>query len=196
MQVDPMSILLLVLIAAGIWVLVELALTARRTRSSVIQLTRSANETFEQTQPVISKLDGVLDDLQPSAKRVDPLLTRANVLMDEVTIGLDKVNDILGDVSEVSGTAAGVSLAVGHVANNAASSVNGVIDRIKSKATPEASRIRGTAEGVPALGEASGQAKSQVSKAAKDSGYITYGETSAGEGTATANHASGEDTAE
>ena len=129
MQVDPMSILLLVLIAAGIWVLVELALTARRTRSSVIQLTRSANETFEQTQPVISKLDGVLDDLQPSAKRVDPLLTRANVLIDEVTIGLDKVNDILGDVSEVSGTAAGVSLAVGHVANNAASSVNGVIDR-------------------------------------------------------------------
>ena len=57
----------------------------------------------------------MLDDLQPSAKRVDPLLTRANVL-DEVTIGLDKVNDILGDISEVSGTAAGVSLTVGHEA--------------------------------------------------------------------------------
>ena len=112
MEMSPLSILLIVLVVAGIWAVVELALTIRRARDDV---TRAANETIEQVQPVIAKLDGAMDDLQPSLKQVDPIVAKASVALDEANEGLRKVNGILGDVSTVSGTAAGVTDVVNQV---------------------------------------------------------------------------------
>jgi hypothetical protein len=46
MQIDPMTILLMVLVVAAVWAVIELALTVRKARASVDQVTRSANDTI------------------------------------------------------------------------------------------------------------------------------------------------------
>lgn len=77
---DPLHIALLVLIVAAVWAVVELALTIKKARTSIDEVTRSANDTIEQLQPIISKADGMVDDLQPSMKKVTPLLESATAL--------------------------------------------------------------------------------------------------------------------
>lgn len=68
MQLDPLQIVLVILVLAAVWAVVELALTLRHACASVDEVTRTANETIEQAQPVIAKLDGVMDDLQPAIR--------------------------------------------------------------------------------------------------------------------------------
>ncbi|MBQ1840094.1 MAG: hypothetical protein II128_02015, partial [Atopobiaceae bacterium] len=60
---SPLSILLLVLAVAGIWAVVELALTLRKARTTLDEVSHSATEAMDQATPVIAKLDGVVDEL-------------------------------------------------------------------------------------------------------------------------------------
>ncbi|OFK24836.1 hypothetical protein HMPREF2826_06360 [Olsenella sp. HMSC062G07] len=166
---DLLQLGLIVLVVAGIWALVELALTIRKARGTVEVLGRSANDTIEQVQPVIAKLDGTMDDLQPAIKQVDPLVEKIGVAVVEATQSVGKVNVILDDVSHVSGTAADVTGVVNQVANNAASSVNGVINRITGKAPADAGRIAGGTDGADAAPAADFEAPSR-----RQAGYITY----------------------
>ena len=168
MQFDPMTILLLILAAAGIWAVVELALTIRKARSTVDEVSRSANETIEQVQPIISKLDGAMDDLQPSLRQVDPLMEKVTVSLDEVNVSLRQVNGILEDVSSVSETAVGVTGAVSQVANNAASAANGIVNKITGRKAPA---IEG---GVPAQIKAA----ELDDEPERNPGYVTYAEKS------------------
>jgi len=175
MQTEPLTLLLLVLVAAGVWAVVELALTIRKARTSVDQITRSANETIEQVQPIIAKADGVMDEIQPALKRVDPLMEQAGVVVDEATISLDKVNAILTDVSSVSGTAANVTTAVDQVATNAASGVNDVINRLRGKAPEGTARIAAGREEAPVAQDAPQEAAPKHA-VPQDDNYITYGD--------------------
>lgn len=169
MQFDPMTILLLVLAAVGVWAVVELALTIRKARSTVDEVGRNANETIEQVQPIISKLDGVMDDLQPSLRQVDPLMEKVSVSLDEVNVSLRQVNGILDDVSSVSETAAGVTGAVNQVANTAANAATGIVNKITGKKAEPAPAIEGAA---PAQIEAA----DEVEEEQHNSGYVTYAE--------------------
>ena len=165
---SPLDLLLIALVAVAIWAVVELALTIRRARASVDEVTKTANETIEQVQPVIAKLDGAMDDLQPSIKQVDPLVEKAGVAVDQANESLRRVNGILGDVSTVSGTAAGVTEAVNKVAGEAANSVGAVVSRIAGKpAQGEAKHLE------PAPGT------EREDDAPRDRGYVTYGEAAA-----------------
>jgi uncharacterized protein YoxC len=168
MQFDPMTILLLILAAAGIWAVVELALTIRKARSTVEEVSRSAIETIEQVQPIISKLDGAMDDLQPSLRQVDPLMEKVTVSLDEVNVSLRQVNGILEDVSSVSETAVGVTGAVSQVANNAANAANGIVNKITGRKAPA---IEG---GAPAQIEAA----EPDDEPERNPGYVTYAEKS------------------
>lgn len=171
MDLTPLGILILALVAAAIWAVVELALTLRKARSSVEEVTRSANETIEQVQPVISKLDGVMDELQPALKQADPIAAKLDVAVAQANVSLERVNGILGDVSAVSGTAVGVTDAVTKVANNAASSVNGIVSRLTH--TPGE---RGSAKLAPA-DDASpvGGPATTPHHAKEPMAYVTYG---------------------
>ncbi len=176
MQIDPMTILLMVLVVAAVWAVIELALTVRKARASVDQVTRSANDTIEQVQPIIAKLDGAMDDLQPSIKQIDPLVTKAGVTLDEANVSLHQVSGILEDVSSVSGTAAGVTDAVTQVANTAASAATGIVNKISGKPSASANQLEGAA---PAQIEASDN------DGRCDMGYVTYGEVKSEEGEST-----------
>ena len=144
MNLTPMDAVLIVLAIVGIWAVVELALTLRRARAAVEEVARSANDTIEQVQPVIAKLDGAMDDLQPAVKQVDPLVTKVDGVVGEASASLEAARDILADVATVSGTAAGVTDAVTSVANNAASAATGIVTR---KADTAAAAVDTSADG-------------------------------------------------
>ena len=59
---SPIQIALLVLAIAGVWAIVELALTLRKTRNVVDSLDKTVNDlnnTIAEAQPVVAKLDGL-----------------------------------------------------------------------------------------------------------------------------------------
>ena len=105
---DLMQIALIILIAAGVWAVIELALVLRRTRgvvSGVDQTVHEISNTIEEARPVVAKLDGIVDELQPAAALVE-------------------VNGVLRDVAAVSGTASAASNAVSGIADAASEKVH------------------------------------------------------------------------
>ena len=58
-----LQIALVVLAVVGVWAIIEVALTLRTTRKFT-EITLSANNTIEQIQPVISKIDGMVDGVR------------------------------------------------------------------------------------------------------------------------------------
>lgn len=172
-----LSIVLIVLVLVGIWAVVEVALTVRSARRDIDSLTTSAREVIEEAQPVIAKLDGVVDELEPAAKHLPPLLEQTEQAVGEASDSLAKLGTILDDVSSVSGAASSVSGAVNKVAETAASSVAGVM-----------SRLRGTAPGeeTSALPEAQQSREQAVQERAarerevpQETRYVDYGDVSA-----------------
>lgn len=163
-----LPIVLIVLAAAGIWAVVEAALTMRSARRDVSSLTASAREVVEQAQPVVAKLDGLMDELDPAAKRVTPLLEKAEVAVGEATVSLDRVNGILEDVSSVSGAASSVTGAVKGVAESAASSVAGVVSRLRGETGAEAAALLD--------GRAPEGTRAPAEEPAAPTRYVDYGE--------------------
>lgn len=109
---SKMDIALFVLVLAGIWALIELALTIKTSRKKVTEVSKNINDTIEEIQPVIEKIDGVVDEIHPASKQLDPLLEKANVAVDALTVDLIQVDNILSDVSTVSNAASGVTNSV------------------------------------------------------------------------------------
>lgn len=189
---DVLHVVLVVLVAVAIWAVVELALTIRRARSSVEEVTRSANEAIAQVQPIISKADGMVDDLQPAVKQVQPLIEKANTAVDVATVDLASLNDILQDVSEVSGTASNVTATVNRVADSAATGVANVVGKITGKPQRRGARLAEGASAEP--GEASraaapeaGAGEPTAAPEASERAYVTYGPARA-EGAADGSH--------
>ena len=105
---EPMTIALIVLVIAGIWAVVELALTIRQARKSVSELADSVNDTIGEVRPAIAKLDGAIDELQPAVKQIEPILEKASTTVDLINVDLVRVEGILSDVNTVTGTGARV----------------------------------------------------------------------------------------
>lgn len=166
---DLLHIVLVVLVVAAVWAVVELALTIRKARSSLEEVVNSANETIAQVQPIITKADGIVDDLQPSVAQVPALLEKAEGTITSATDALDNVNVILGDVSTVSGVTANVTNTVTKAATSAVTGVAGAISKIGTRgANPQ-----------PKLEEATGEESvpAPTPEPARNEGYVVYGQT-------------------
>ena len=114
---DPIQIALIVLIVAGVWAVVELALVLRRTRGTVDTLDKTVgklNDTIDDVRPVINKLDETVENLQPAIQQVEPLLQRSTIAVEALSADLIEVNGVLRDVSQITG---GVSTASGAMSN-------------------------------------------------------------------------------
>lgn len=136
---EPLQIALIVLVVAAVWAVVELAVTLRRSRSTMDQLDKTVdelNETIAETKPVIAKLDGTLDDIQPAISRVEPLLESANVAVDALSANLVEVEAVVRDVSSLTGAAATAGSAVSGVADSASEAVQRFLNRKKGAADP------------------------------------------------------------
>lgn len=131
---DPLHILLVLLVIAGIWAVIELALTIRRTRTTVDSLDKTmgeVNDMLAETRPVVAKLDGAIDELQPALTQVEPLLKSANVAVDALTSNLIEVEAVVRDVSTVTGAAANAGNAVSGVADSASEAVQKLLGKFK-----------------------------------------------------------------
>ncbi|MCF2620759.1 DUF948 domain-containing protein [Collinsella tanakaei] len=123
---EPLQIVLIVLAVAGVWAVVELALTLRKSRSTIQTVDRAVgelNETLGEARPVIAKLDTTLDDLQPALNQVEPLLKQGSIAIEALSADLIEVNGVLRDVSEVTGSMSSASGAVSGIASAASEKV-------------------------------------------------------------------------
>lgn len=145
---DPLHILLVLLVIAGIWAVVELALTIRRARTTVDSLDKTmgeVNDMLAETRPVVAKLDGAIDELQPALTQVEPLLKSANVAVDALTSNLIEVEAVVRDVSAVTGAAANAGNAVSGVADSASEAVQKLLGKFKpGSPDPERALNEGT----------------------------------------------------
>ena len=131
---DPLHILLVLLVIAGIWAVIALALTIRRARTTVDSLDKTmgeVNDMLAETRPVVAKLDGAIDELQPALTQVEPLLKSANVAVDALTSNLIEVEAVVRDVSAVTGAAANAGNAVSGVADSASEAVQKLLGKFK-----------------------------------------------------------------
>ena len=110
---EPIQIVLIVLVAAGIWAVVELALTIRRAPppSTLDKTMNEVNEAIGEARPVIAKLDGVVDDCSPRCPRWS-LCSSRSVAIEALSADLIEINGVLRDVSQVTGTVSTASDAV------------------------------------------------------------------------------------
>ena len=172
---DPMTIALIVLVIAGVWAVVELALTLRQTRKSVSELSDSVNDTIGEVRPAI-------DELGPAVKEVAPILEKASTTVDLINVDLVRVEGILSDVNAVTGAGAHVTDAVTGAAESVSRGVAGVAAKVAGKVTGagKAAKIAApeTAANLEApkdeAGEPTPEADVEVERVKGDTGYFTY----------------------
>ena len=177
---EPLQIILIVLAVAGIWALVELAVSLRRARTTMGSLDKTVdelNETIAEAKPVISKLDGALDELQPALTRVDPLLESATVAVVALSANLVEVEAVVRDVSAVTGAAATAGNAVSGITDSATEAVQRFLGRRKGAPADPERTLEAAEDASDIAGEASQDDVAQeeaIAEAAAPSRYYTY----------------------
>lgn len=146
---SPIQIALLLLAVAGVWAIVELALTLRKTRNVVDSLDKTVNDlnnTIAEAQPVVAKLDGAVDELTPALAQMEPLLKSSKTAVDALTSNLVEVEAVVRDISEVTGSMAEASNAVSSVTDSAAGAVQKLINKVKAPAAGAERKLSSAAE--------------------------------------------------
>ena len=144
---DVLTIVLIVLVIATIWLVVEVALTVRRARPAIgaaqkavesIQsdvsdvvaqarpVLKGADEAIAQARPVIAHVDEVVTQAKPAAADVSPLLSNATQAVEDLSANLTHLDAILTDVSRITGTASNATQAVG-------AATNSIVDRVRGR---------------------------------------------------------------
>ncbi|MDY2778088.1 MAG: hypothetical protein SOU51_06875 [Collinsella sp.] len=168
---DWLQIVLIVLAAAGVWAVIELALTLRRARGTVESLDKSVeevNEVVNEARPVIAKLDGALDELSPALAQVEPLLKQAGVAIEALSADLIEVNGVLRDVSQVTGTVSSASDAVSGLADAASEKVQQLLGRGRGASSEHALEQGSVPEPTPSGSEDTSSSEPTGSR------YYTY----------------------
>lgn len=183
---DPLQIALIVLAVAGVWAVVELALTLRRARSSVDALDRtleSVNATVAEARPVIAKLDGAIDDIQPALGQVEPLLKQGSIAVEALSADLIEVNGVLRDVSSVTGSVSTASGAVTGIANAASEKVQRLFAKHHDDPAAGSRALSDAAGDAAVAGEGDGASDDEAVPAADEGEpkrrYYTYSDDTA-----------------
>lgn len=184
---DYMQIVLILLALAGVWAVVELALTIRKTRKVAGSLDKTIdqlNNTIAEAQPIVSKLDGAVDELGPALTQIDPLLKSATTAVDALTSDLVEIEGVVRDVSSVSGAAADASNVVTGITSSASDAVqrllgkknnNNAASSDRALETPSDPLETLTFEGSSAENSAiSGDTEADALADESEGGYFTY----------------------
>lgn len=182
---SPIQIALLLLAVVGVWAVIELALTLRKTRTVVDSLDKTVsdlNNTIAEAQPVVAKLDGAVDELTPALAQVEPLLKSSKTAVDALTSNLVEVEAVVRDISEVTGSVAEASNAVSSVTDSAAGAVQKLFNKVKAPAADADRKLAAAEAEQPtervlidgAEDEAADGADAAQKPAAKPAQYYTY----------------------
>jgi ABC-type transporter Mla subunit MlaD len=169
--VDILTVVLVVLALAAVWLVVELVLTVRRARGAVDALRQAVDE----ARPVVANVNDLVEQARPSVARVDPVLDQTTRAVAALADDLRKVDAILGDVSNVSKVAGNATVAVGDAADTLAAKA-----RTLFKARRGAARAN-LAPGAPQANEPAaydaapaGAASYGEAPVYEEAGYFTY----------------------
>ena len=181
---EPLTIVLIVLGIAAIWAVAELAMTLRKARTTLDEVSHSATEAIDQATPIIAKLDGVVDELQPTLQSVPGLVEKVEVTVEEANVALGAVGGILGDVSSATHGVASVGENASRIVNTATSAAVGVVSKVASIGgitIPEGQQLiagKSTAPEADAAGQAPAT-EPEDEPAPPRGGYVTYAPVSA-----------------
>ncbi len=184
---DVLTLVLIVLAAAGVWLLVEAVAALRRVRPLLDSAKKAAddaapviagvNELVEQAKPVVARLGSVVDDAAPAAVQVAPVLERTSSAIGALTSDLEKLDAILGDVSKISRTAGDATTAVGDAAGTIALKARSLLGRGRAAQQHRAIPAAVAAPG-PDAGAASPEARDvpapEPQPREDGAGYFTY----------------------
>ncbi|QWT17091.1 hypothetical protein KPC83_04395 [Collinsella sp. zg1085] len=176
---SPIEIALLVLVVAGIWALIELALTLKRSRQVVSDLSNTVEElesSLNEARPMIAKLDGALDDLQPALVQIEPMLKQANIAIEALSADLLEVNGVIRDVSAITGSVSHASNSVAGVADAAVAKVGQLFG--KKQESQRVESLPQSEPDAPALEDAE-KPLAQAAETPASQQYYTYDTTPA-----------------
>jgi len=119
---------------ALIWLIIELVMTARKTRETVDGLQK-------QLEPTLKHVENITASLEPVSAKVDPLVERVSLTVDAANLEIMRVDQILEDVSEVTDTVSSAVNAVDAAANAPLELVNNITGRLRGAfKSPHASK--------------------------------------------------------
>lgn len=125
-----LCVVLVVIGAAVVWLVVELALTVRRARSSV-------NKVVTQIEPTIANVEKISNDIQPIIQKVDPLVDRVSLTVDAANLEMMRIDEILEDVGSITGSVSKTVGAVDTVTSAPLDFVTSATKKIKKKFSPK-----------------------------------------------------------
>ena len=189
---DALTIVLILLVLAVIWLVVELVLTVRRARpvlDAAEKAVKDADDLVAQAKPVVAHVDEVVTAARPGAEQVTPVLAQTSSAIEALSDDLRRLDAILGDVSRISKTAGNATTAVGDAAESLATKARGLFSRGRaSRANAALADGHGEGDAAPAAfaptyddvdvaedAEAFPEAE-PVKTVGEDVGYFTYPE--------------------
>ncbi len=116
---------------ALVWFVVELALTIRRARRTIVELQ-------DQVTPTLDNVDKIVADVTPVAAKIDPLVDRASLTVDAANLEMMRIDEILEDVTQMTDGATKAMDAVGAVTSAPLDLVTSVTEKVRSRIKPRA----------------------------------------------------------
>lgn len=178
-----MSVVLVVLAAAGVWAVVEIALLLRISRRAVEQAAKSVSESgakiealADRAVPLIEHADQVVSQAGPALGDVRPLLDRVGNAVETLNTDLEHVSDILGDAARITGAASNATTAVEGATSAVAGKFRGLFGKKGAASaaaeTPALQEPRAESGETPEVTEDVRVDRPNV--ISFDSGYFTY----------------------
>lgn len=121
-----LPIVYIVVGAALVWFVIELALTVRKARGTVKELDKSLAPTLESVQKMTAAIE-------PVTAKVDPLVDRVSLTVDAANLEIMRVDQILEDVTQITGSVTKTMDAVGTITNAPLDLVTSVTDKVRSR---------------------------------------------------------------
>ena len=127
-------ILVIALLAVGIWAVIELVLVLRRARKTVDTANELVTEAKTSLEPTLARIDPIVEQVQPAAARLDPLVERAQLTVDAANLEIMRLDQILEDVSKVTEVAGKAAQSVDTVTSAPAELVTGAVEKLRGAA--------------------------------------------------------------
>ncbi len=165
-------IVLIVLMAAFVWVGVEVALAVRKLRGQVGDLMGQVDKTVQDVNVTIKKVDQAVEDLNPAIQEVKPLMGKVETTVDALSLDLLQVNNILNDVGTLTGAASDATTAVTGVVDKAAAAASKAVGKLGKKGKAGAEALEASVAEKAA--QLQGDIEPSVETVSQDAGYFTY----------------------
>lgn len=111
--------------AALVWFVVELAITIRKTRTTV-------DDVRKQLEPTLDNVQRLTASLEPVVAKVDPLVDRVSLTVDAANLELMRVDQILEGVTDITDSVSSAVDAVDTVTNAPMNLLNSVTTKMRS----------------------------------------------------------------